>query len=234
MRIAAIGDLHYTIESRGLAGKLLSDVEAHADVLVMAGDLTNIGLVEEMEVMLEDLKAISLPKIAVVGNHDHEHDNAGTLVAMMEQQDICVLDCTSCEINGVGFVGTKGFCGGFGVRRVDVFGERSLKSFVQTSIDEAARFDQALQELRTDRKVAILHYSPVRDTLEGESPELFPFLGTSRHSDVLDQHGVAMAFHGHAHHGSPRGMTPGGIPVFNVARFVLSRHTTKAYAVHEI
>jgi Icc-related predicted phosphoesterase len=234
VRIAAIGDLHYTKDSMGLADRLLRNIREQADVLLLAGDLTNMGRVEEMEVMIRDLQGVGLPILAVVGNHDHQSDQVEELISMMRQSGICVLDCTTCEIEGMGFVGTKGFCGGFGRAQVAVFGERALKSFVQESIMEAMRLEKALQTLETRRKVALMHYSPIRETLVGETPDLFPFLGTSRLADVLDRFEVDLIFHGHAHHGSPQGRTKGGIPVHNVARFVQMAHREQAFAIHEI
>jgi uncharacterized protein len=234
VRIAAIGDLHYTRDSLGMVERILPNVRKMADVLLLAGDLTNMGRVEEMEVMIKDLQGLGLPILAVVGNHDHQSDQVEELIAMMQQSGICVLDCTNCVIGEVGFVGTKGFCGGFGKAQVAVFGERALKSFVQESIMEAMRLEKALQTLETRRKVALMHYSPIRETLVGETPDLFPFLGTSRLADVLDRFEVDLIFHGHAHHGSPQGRTKGGIPVHNVARFVQMAHREQAFAIHEI
>jgi uncharacterized protein len=234
VRIAAIGDLHYTKESHGFASRVMQGVNENADVLLLAGDLTNMGRVEEVEVMIQDLQYIRVPILAVVGNHDHQSDQVEMLISMMRQGGICVLDCSSCEVGGVGFVGTKGFCGGFGRAQVAVFGEQALKSFVQESIMEAMRLEKTLQGLKTSQKVAVMHYSPIRETLVGETPDLFPFLGTSRLAEVLDRHGVNLVFHAHAHHGSPQGWTKGGIPVHNVARFVQMAHRERAYVIEEI
>ncbi len=234
MKIAAVGDLHVKTDSSGLVRDLLHGVDAEADVLALAGDLTNFGMPEEMSVLLRDLDDLRIPIIAVIGNHDHESDAAEQLVAMMQEKNICVLECTSCEIDGVGFVGTKGFCGGFGKWCVSTFGERSLKSFVFESIDESERLAASLSSLTTRRKVALLHYSPIRETLKGESEEIYAFLGTSRLADVLDRYAVDVAFHGHAHEGSPEGFTEKGTKVFNVSRQVRSRHTLSPYHVIEI
>lgn len=229
MRIAAIGDIHCTADYPGLIKELLGDIETKADVLVMAGDLTNTGLIEEMQVFVDGLADFSLPKVAVMGNHDHESDQVELLMKMMTTSGIIVLDSSVCEIDGVGFVGTKGFCGGFDDRRVRPFGESALKAFIQTTVEEVVRLENALERLGASRKVAILHFAPVRETLQGESPELYPFLGSSLFADALDRHAISFAVHGHAHHGSLQGFTPKKIPVYNVARFVLSRFTGTAY-----
>jgi len=234
LKIAAIGDIHCGKYLQAEIHKIFARAAREADVLVMAGDLTNVGLVDEIEILLSALKSISIPKVAVLGNHDHQSDQNDLLSRMLEGNGICVLDCGSCEIDGVGFVGTKGFCGGFGKVRIQPFGERAIKAFVETSINETVRIDDALKKMNTPHKIAILHYSPVKATLKGESPELFPFLGSSLMADALDRHRVNVVFHGHAHHGSPQGATPGGIPVHNVSRFVQKRSSGRDYFIYEV
>lgn len=234
MKIAAIADLHCKTSSAGKIRILLEDVDKHADVLVLAGDLTNIGLPREMEVLLKDLSHLRLPIVAVVGNHDHEGDQVATLMDMMREKGLHVLDCSSVEIDGVGFVGTKGFCGGFGERAVQPFGERALKAFVQSTINEAACLEGTLVTLKTTRKVAILHYAPISETLAGESPEIYPFLGSSLLAAALDHQRVDLILHGHAHNGSPMGHTAGRIPVYNVCRFVQNRYYGRSYSLFEI
>ena len=179
MKIAAIGDLHCKRSSSGKIGPMLDGLAQKADILLLAGDLTNRGMILEMEVLLEELKDFPLPMIAVVGNHDHEQNHAESLQKMMENRGICVLDSSTCVVDGVGFIGTKGFCGGFAERRIQSFGEMAIKEFVQNSVNEALRMEKALEQLATEKKVGLLHYSPVKETLIGESPELFPFLGSS-------------------------------------------------------
>jgi hypothetical protein len=233
VKIAAIADLHCGKSTGRDIREVFTDLEKKADILVMAGDLTNVGLVEEMERLISLLEAIALPKIAVLGNHDHQNDENEMLVKMMEGSGICVLDCTSCVIDGVGFVGTKGFCGGFGELRIQPLGEQAIKEFVRNSIDEAVRVENALNELDTRKRIAILHYAPVKETLTGEPPELFPFLGSSLIADALNRHRVDVVFHGHAHHGSPEGRTAAGIPVYNVCRFVQQRFYNRDYMIYE-
>jgi Icc-related predicted phosphoesterase len=234
VRIAAIADLHCRANSAGTIRPLLEGVEEEADLLILAGDLTDTGLPDEIKVLESELMDLALPMVAVLGNHDHESDQAETLVTMLGGIGICVLDGTVTEINQVGFVGTKGFCGGFDNLFIQPFGERALKAFIQTSLDEAVRLENALAKLDCPRKVAVLHYAPVKETLAGEPPELYPFLGSSRLANALDRIGVDVIVHGHAHHGAPLGRTPAGIPVYNVSRFVQSQAGQRAYRVFEI
>ena len=234
MRIAAVGDIHCRRESAGRVLRLLDGVAERADVLVLAGDLTNLGLSEEMEVLVRELEQLPLPTVAVTGNHDHESDQVDLLVHIMQSAGIHVLDGDVWEHDGVEFVGIKGFCGGFGGHRLQPFGERLLKTFIHHSIAEVVRLEAALGQLRGERRVAVLHYAPIAETLRGEHPEIYPFLGFSLLADALDRHGVNVIVHGHAHHGSPHGRTPGGIPVHNVSRQVLSREYQQAYLLFEI
>ena len=234
MRIAAIGDLHCRTNSTGQIRPLLDGLPGEADLLILAGDLTDNGLPAELDVLLREIEDIHLPKLAVLGNHDHENDQAERLEQMLCDKDIIVLNGTLYERDGVGFVGTKGFCGGFDHTLIQPFGERALKTFIQASVDEAVRLENALTKLDCPHKVAILHYAPITKTLEGEPPELYPFLGSSRLCNALDRHGVDLILHGHAHHGYPEGVTPGGIPVHNIARQVRVRHGLKPYAVFEV
>ncbi|RJR48225.1 MAG: metallophosphoesterase [Desulfobacteraceae bacterium] len=223
MRIAAIGDLHCQRDSRGKIKELLRGIDEEADVLLLAGDLTNVGMMEEMEVLLGELDSLRLPIVAVPGNHDHESDHIEVLLNMMRSRGIHVLDGTSFQVGEVGFVGTKGFCGGFGNLRIQPFGERAIKGFIQATIDEVVRLENAAMGLSCARKVGVLHYSPISATLQGEEPELFPFLGSSLFADALDRQGTNAIVHGHAHKGSPEGRTSNNTPVYNVSQFVQAR-----------
>ena len=234
MKIAAIGDLHCKADSIGMIRQLLDGVDRKADILVLAGDITNMGLEEEMKVLLDELKWFAIPIVAVMGNHDHESDHIEVLVRMMTDSGIRVLDGTACEISGLGIIGTKGFCGGFGELHVQPFGEQALKAFIRTSIDEAKRMDSALANLNCRYRIAVMHYAPIKETLAGEEIELYPFLGSSLFADVLDRHCVDAVFHAHAHHGSPCGFTPGRIPVHNVSRFVQSHFNQRTYYLFTI
>ncbi len=233
MKLAAIADLHCTTRSSGKIRRMLAGAES-ADVLALGGDLTNVGQVEEMEVLLDELAHLPMPKVAVTGNHDHESGQVETLVAMMREAGWHVLDGDLWEFDGVAFVGTKGFCGGFGRQRLMPFGESLLKDFIQASIDEAQRLEAALARTRCRRRVAVLHYAPIAGTLLGENPELFPFLGYSLYGDAIDRRGADLVVHGHAHDGSPAGTTPGGVPVRNVSRYVLRRAGNRDFALIDV
>ncbi len=234
MRIAAIADLHYRVNSAGLLWQLMPNIEHEADLLVLAGDLTDTGQPAELEILLNDLRQVSLPKITVLGNHDHESDKGEELIQLLRQEGILFLQGSVVEIDGIGFVGTKGFAGGFDNHLIQPFGERQLKDFINESVAEAVQLENALSKLDCQHRVAILHYAPIKATLEGESPELYPFLGSSRLANALDRHGVDVIVHGHAHHGFPQGKTAGGIPVYNVCRFVQTSAGNRAYCLLQV
>jgi Icc-related predicted phosphoesterase len=221
MRIAATADLHFFSPLDGVIQEQLAQVRDKADLLVIAGDLTNYGKPAEMKELLNFLVRLRLPIVAVLGNHDYESGAETELTRMMTEEGIKVLDGTACEHEGVGFAGAKGFGGGFGRGALTAFGESGVKAFVQGAIDEALKLERAMSQLRTSKRVVVIHYAPVADTIQGEAPEIFPYLGSSRLAEVVDRHGADMVLHGHAHHGALDGKTTGGIPVHNVALPIL-------------
>src|SRR5258708_1544488 len=235
MRIAATADIHFSPESFDRIRDSLSHARDEADVLVIAGDLTNYGKPEEMHSVLNVLARLRLTTVAVLGNHDYESGQEHELMRMMTAEGIIVLDGNSYERDGVGFAGAKGFIGGFGRSVLTAFGEKEIKALVQTSIDETMKLEQALSSLHTRKIVAITHYSPVVDTLEGELPEIWPYLGTSRLAEVIDRYGAVLALHGHAHRGSTDGKTPAGIPVHNVAlTLLLNQSLPRPYRLFDV
>ncbi len=223
VRIAAVGDIHVTRTSQGALQSLLAPLNELADVLLLCGDLTDYGLREEAAVLVKELQVVRIPTIAVLGNHDFESGRPEDVRDPLCEAGVKVLDGEACEIHGIGFAGVKGFCGGYGRGTLGAWGEKAIKAFVQESLDEALKLESALARLRTERRVAVLHYSPVQATVEGEPPEIFPFLGTSRLEGPLNRHPVDAVFHGHAHRGSLEGRTVGGTPVYNVALPLLRR-----------
>src|SRR5438093_5065811 len=169
MRIAATADLHFTAQRYSALRDQLNQVRDEADLLVLAGDLTNYGQPAEMETLLNALVRLRVPTIAVLGNHDYESDRQAELMQMMTVEGIKVLDGSAYERDGVGFAGTKGFVGGFGRGMLTGFGEAEVKAFVRAGIDEALKLERAMAQLRTPKRVVVLHYPPVATTVEGEA-----------------------------------------------------------------
>jgi Icc-related predicted phosphoesterase len=222
VRIAAVADVHYGKQSQGAQQALFSQITERADVLVMPGDLTDYGLAEEARVLARDLTAcVKIPVVAVLGNHDFESDQSDEIVRILVDAGVHVLDGDAVEVQGVGFAGVKGFAGGFGRGTLGPWGERAIKTFVQESVNEALKLESALARLKTPHRIAILHYSPVQSTVEGEPVEIYPWLGSSRLEEPLMRYQVSAVVHGHAHKGAPEGRTTTGIPVYNVSIQVL-------------
>ena len=233
--LAAIGDLHVTETSHNKYRDMFAEISDKADVLALAGDLTNFGKASEAEVLAEDLRACTIPIVAVLGNHDVEAGQTDEVVRILQSAGVTILDEQACVVKGVGFAGVKGFLGGFGRGELGAFGEDAVKAFVDEARNEARKLENALRSLRTDRVVAVLHYAPVSDTVEGEPLEIFPFLGSSRLANAIDRFdNVKAVVHGHAHRGAYSGRTPRGVPVFNVAQFVVEPAFGRPYALLEI
>jgi Icc-related predicted phosphoesterase len=217
MRIAAVGDLHCTSTSQGVFQPLFAAMSAAADVVVLCGDLTDYGLPDEAHVLVKELGAArQLPIVAVLGNHDFESGAADQVKLILGEAGIHVLEGGSCSVKDVGFAGAKGLGGGFGERALQPWGEDVMKRFVRETVEEALKLESGLARLRTPRRVAVLHYSPIRETVEGESPEVFAFLGSSRLEEPLLRYPVSAVVHGHAHRGHLEGRTRDGAPVYNV------------------
>lgn len=217
IRIAAVGDLHFGAGSEGTMRENFARIGRSADILVLCGDLTTHGRPEQMRGFVEEITSAKIPIVAVLGNHDFESDAAGELCAILHDAGVRVLDGDYVELEGIGFAGTKGFTGGFDKGALAPFGERLIKDFVQGSIDEALKLENALRNLKTPVKVVVVHYAPIAETVHGEPEVIYPFLGSSRLVQPIDMVGADVVFHGHAHHGSPVGRTPGGVPVYNVS-----------------
>lgn len=199
----------------------MARVRDEADVLILAGDLTNYGKPEEMVSLLNAVVRLRVPTIAVLGNHDYESGQEQELIKLMSAEGIKVLDGSSYERDGIGFAGTKGFFGGFGRGALTAFGEPAVKTFVQAGIDEALKLERALSQIRAEKRVVVTHYAPIADTVVGEPVEIYPYLGSSRLAEVIDRFGAQLAVHGHAHHGKLEGSTTAGVPVRNVAMGLL-------------
>lgn len=234
IRVAAMGDTHFGVDAAGSLRPSLEDLRERADLLLLAGDLTKRGRPEEAEVLAEELADLGVPLVAALGNHDYHVDRQDDVRDAMESIGCRVLDGEAATLPvagvSVGVAGIKGFGGGFAGASGSDFGEPEMKAFIRHTQGMADRLRVCLQDLACEVRIALLHYSPVRDTLEGEPPEIYPFLGSYLLAEAVDGGGADLAIHGHAHRGVERGTTPGGVPVRNVAQPVLGR----AYAIYRM
>ena len=212
-----MSDIHCSRGSQGTLQPVFAFAADHADVIVICGDLTDYGLPDEARVLVKELAGVRAQIVAVLGNHDYESGKETELHDILNDAGVHVLDGEAIEIMGVGFAGTKGFAGGFGGATLGAWGEGEIKSFVNEAIHEALKLETALARIRHEPRVAVLHYSPVRSTVIGEPPEIFPFLGCGRLEEPMSRYPVAAVLHGHAHNGTPEGTTVAGAPVYNVA-----------------
>jgi len=234
IRIAAVGDVHVDADVVGRFRPALDRLPEVADALLIAGDLTRHGTVEEAKSFVTEFGGLAVPVVVVLGNHDYHSDQQDQLTEVLTDAGITVLEgaSTVLTLNGhrVGVAGVKGFGGGFLGASAGNFGERQMKDFVSTSEEMAARLEAALAEVECDALVAMTHYAPVPETLLGEPLEIYPFLGCYQLARAIDSAPTSLALHGHAHHGSERGRTPGGVPVRNVAHPVIKQ----AYNVYQL
>jgi Icc-related predicted phosphoesterase len=224
VRVAAVGDLHCPRISIEELRALFHDLSNEADVLLLCGDLTDYGKPDEARLLTEQLAHVRpLPILAVLGNHEYECAKQDEVARILADGGVTVLDGTATEVLGIGFAGVKGFCGGFGERALQPWGETVLKQFARESVEEMVKLESALAKLRTPSKVVLMHYAPILETVRGEPLEIFPFLGSSRLEEPVNRYGATALFHGHAHNGTHEGRTFGGTPVFNVALPLLRR-----------
>ena len=232
IRIAAMADVHFGADAVGTLRPHVAHLSERADLLLIAGDLTRIGDPAEAALLLDELREVRVPIVSVLGNHDYHTDRVAEIVAVLANAGIPVLegDAITLDIDGmrVGIGGVKGFAGGFIGASASDFGEPEMRAFVRHAKERAARLEAALRDLDADLRIALTHYAPVPETLQGERPGLYPFLGSYFLAEAIDRAGVHLALHGHAHAGSERGVTAGGVPVRNVAQPVLRR----AYAIY--
>jgi Icc-related predicted phosphoesterase len=235
LRVAAIGDLHVQEDSVAPYREMFAEISASADVVLLCGDLTNFGKTKEAEILAEDIKSCSIPVLGVLGNHDYECGQPEKVCEILHSAGMKILDEQAVEVGGVGFAGVKGFLGGFGRGELAPFGEPISKAFVDEVMNEARKLENQLRTLRTERSVAVLHYSPILETVEGEPPAILQYLGSQRLCEPIDRFDhVKAVVHGHAHHGTYEGRTPLGKPVYNVAQFVLKPLFGKPYVILEV
>lgn len=232
IRVAAVGDVHFADDAAGSLRPELDRLHEQADLLLLAGDLTRLGLPEEAAALVAELAGVQVPMVAVLGNHDLHSDRGKEVVDVLEAGGVRVLegDAVQLDVGGtsVGVAGVKGFGVGFPGASASDFGEPEMRAFVAHARDAADRLGAALRSLDTDLTVALMHYAPVEETLHGERPEIWPFLGSYLLAEAVDAVGADLALHGHAHGGSEKGTTPGGVHVRNVAQPVIG----SAYRVY--
>jgi Icc-related predicted phosphoesterase len=218
VRLAAVGDLHCLKDSQGALQKLFAGIPPETDILVLCGDLTDTGLPDEARILAKELKAaVNIPVVAVLGNHDFHSGKQQEVESILSEAGIVILNGEAREIKGIGFAGVKGFPGGYGRGTLAPWGEDLIKQFVHEAIEEALKLESALAKLRTAHRIALLHYSPIQATVEGEPLEVYPFMGTSRLEEPLNRYPMTAVFHGHAHHGSLEGRIGNDVPVYNVS-----------------
>lgn len=234
IRIAAVADVHLGTDSAGTLSPHLSQLGDRADLLCIGGDLTRHGEPEEAAVLAGELRDVAVPVVCVLGNHDYDADSEDLVRKELEETGVTVLEGERVvlDINGrsVGVAGTKGFGGGFPGAAASDFGEPEMKAFVRHSRRLAESLEEQLEVLDSDVKIALTHFSPVEETLQGERLEIYPFLGCYLLAEAIDRGGAHLALHGHAHSGTEKGRTPGGVPVRNVAQPVI-RHAYNVYCV---
>ncbi|MDQ3963537.1 MAG: metallophosphoesterase [Actinomycetota bacterium] len=225
IRIAAIGDVHFAADAAGKMRPFLERLPRVADIFLIAGDITRHGLAEEAEVFAREIEGLGIPAACVLGNHDHHEGQQDAIGRAMTSVGVDVLEgaARTYEIAGrsVAIVGTKGFGGGFAGACGSEFGEAEMKAFIRHTREVAERLSKVLAGAEADHKVALLHYSPIEQTLRGERLEIYPFMGSYLLAEAIDSAGADLVIHGHAHGGSERGITPGGIQVRNVAQPML-------------
>jgi Icc-related predicted phosphoesterase len=238
-RIAAVGDIHVRENDKGKWIEYFRTVSEQADILILAGDLTDTGRAADAITLREELKACTIPVVGVLGNHDYEADEQAEIKKALHSENICILDGDSIVIGNVGIAGIKGFGGGFDQHMLPLWGEKMNKQFVQEAVNEALCLDRALAKLDSEhtdlKKIVVMHYSPIKATVLGEPEPIFPFLGSSRLAEPINRREVVAAFHGHAHVGTLEGTTSNGVKVFNVSKpLLLKAGYTPPFYIFEV
>jgi Icc-related predicted phosphoesterase len=227
IRIAAVGDVHFGPDAAGTLRPHLERLPGCADVLLLAGDFTRHGDPAEAAVLADELRGIDVPMFGVLGNHDHHADRPGEVAAALEDAGVRILEGESAvlDVDGerLAIAGVKGFGGGFAGACGSDFGEPEMKAFIRHTKSISARLDDAVAALEGDARVVLMHYAPIPETLQGERLEIYPFLGSYLLGEAVDRHGADLIVHGHAHRGTEKGVTPGGVRVRNVAQPLIRR-----------
>ncbi|GAB0107206.1 metallophosphoesterase [Nocardia sp. JMUB6875] len=235
VRIAAVGDLHMRESMRGRFRPALLDLGAHADILLLAGDLTNGGTLRDTDALCAEIADLPVPVVAVLGNHDHDRRLGFRIAVQLTDIGVHMLDGTSITLPvngiGVGIAGVMGGSGGFpGHPGNPAEGSVEHRQRFRRGPADALRLRAALESLDCDMRIALMHFAPVVDTLVGEPPKIYPGLGCQDLAEAVDAGGAALAIHGHAHGGTEFGRTPGGVEVRNVSYPVIR----SAYRIYQL
>ena len=222
IRLAAVADLHVHAAGEQALREMLDMVQSEADVLVVAGDLTDTGLESEARVLASALDDVTIPVVGVLGNHDFHHEQQVAIQQVLDEHGMILLDGEgwTFEHDGLrlGLAGCVGFGGGFRPYNLTSFGEPEWKYLYQKVVEESRKLERALAAVHdADHIIAITHYSPTVETMGDEPEALYSYLGSSELGDALERHRVLFALHGHAHRGFVQGLTMSGVPVFNVS-----------------
>lgn len=238
IRLAAVGDIHVKEHMQGAYKELFTQVSEDADVLLLCGDLTDLGLISEAEHLREDMRNCRIPIMAVLGNHDYQSEKQAEVKQILQQlPHVTILDQEPEILSEIGFAGVKGFIGGFDAFSLSAFGEPALKAIITERDKEAYALENQLKDLhgKTEKIVVLMHYSPIKATIADEPEAIHPFLGATRYEQIIDQFGASVVFHGHANMGPHAGKTSKGIPVFNVALPLLETLEPKLqYKIYEL
>jgi Icc-related predicted phosphoesterase len=221
LRIAAAGDVHADEPLRERMAKTFATVAADCDLVLLAGDLTTHGLPEQAEVLADACSDLEVPVVAVLGNHDYHSGRAEDVAEALRGGGVIVLERghTILEIGeiDVGVVGTKGFVGGFPGAEIPDFGEPALREIYRETSEEVEALEVGLEAVAgCHKRVVLLHYAPIVDTIVGEPEGIWAFLGSGRLAGPIGMHRPELVVHGHAHHGAANGLI-GTVPVHNVA-----------------
>lgn len=224
IRIAAAADIHCSDETRGDVEAAFEKVDAEADVILLAGDLTTYGLPEQAQVLADIARSVEVPIVAVLGNHDYHSDRASEIVELLTAAGVTLLERSSTVLSpgdvSVGVVGVKGFIGGFDGGGIN-FGEPMIREIYAETTADVEALDRGFSEVSGAAiRIALLHYAPITETLEGEPRGLWSVLGNERLAVPLAAHKPDLVLHGHAHKGRFQGSID-SIPVFNVAVHVM-------------
>lgn len=226
IKVAAAGDIHAGSGERDRVREAFERVAEQADVVLLAGDLTQHGQVDEVCVVADACRGLEIPVVAVLGNHDWQSDRPGDLVRALAEAGVVVLERTHTilPVKGVsvGVAGVKGFVGGFGNQWAN-FGEPLFREAYAETTRDVEGLERSLAAIEPCAvRIALLHYAPVETTLVGEPERLWLVLGAERLAGPIRQHRPDLVVHGHAHHGSFEGNVD-GVPVYNVAVHVMGR-----------